>query len=242
MDEMIITTGGVKKLLDDLSVYKPNRPGGIPARMLKETSNEITEAMTVFFKASLTQSHIADIWREALKSPLFKRGKKDCDKAENCRPRSLTSISCKVLGHILHSNTMKHLQNNNILTDLQHGFRKHRSCEIQLIKTVKDLAKSMNHGEQIDGILLDFSKAFVKEYHQKLLLKREDYGIRGRNLQWIKKFRENRTKNVAVAGVTLSLSAVNSGVPQGTVLGPLLFHICSNNMSSTVLSKNRSVC
>ena len=100
----------------------------------------------------------------------------------------------------------------------------------------------MNHGEQIDSILLDFSKAFVKEYHQRLLLKREDYGIRGRNLQWIKKFRENRTKNVAVAGVTLSLSAVKSGVPQGTVLGPLLFHICSNDMSSTVLSENRSVC
>ena len=100
----------------------------------------------------------------------------------------------------------------------------------------------MNHGEQINSILLDFSKTFIKEYHQKLLLKREDYGIRGRNLQRIKKFMENRTKNVAVAGVTLSLSAVTSGVPQGTVLGPLLFHICSNDMSSTVLSKNRSVC
>ena len=74
--------------LDDLNVYKPNGPDGIPARMLKETSNEITEAMTVFFKASLTQSDIPDIWREALIPPLFKRGKKDCNKAENYRPRS----------------------------------------------------------------------------------------------------------------------------------------------------------
>ena len=64
---------------------------------------------------------------------------------------------------------MKHLQNNNILTDLQHGFRKNRSCETQLIKTVNDLAKSMNHGEQIDSILLDFSKAFDKVCHRKLL-------------------------------------------------------------------------
>ena len=66
---------------------------------------------------------------------------------------------------------MKHLENNNILTYLQHGFRKHRSCKTQLIKTVNDLAKSVNHGEQIDSILLDFSKVLDKVYHRKLLLK-----------------------------------------------------------------------
>ena len=75
---------------------------------------------------------------------------------------------------------MKHLQNNSILADLQHGFRKHRSCQTQLIKTVNDLAKSINHGEQIDSILIDFSKAFDKVCHQKLLIKLEHYGIRGR--------------------------------------------------------------
>ena len=129
---------------------------------------------------------------------------------------------------------MKHLQNNNILTDLQHGFRKHRSCET--VKTVNDLAKSMNHEEQIDSILLDFSKAFDKVCHRKLLLKLEHYGIRGRNLQLIKKFLENRTQKVAVAGVTSSVSAVTLGVPQSTVLGPLLFLIYINDMLSTVSS------
>ena len=83
---------------------------------------------------------------------------------------------------------MKHLENNNILTDLQHGFRKHRSCETQLIITVNGLAKSINHREQIGSILLDFSKAFGKVCHQNLLLKLEHYDIRERELQWIKKF------------------------------------------------------
>ena len=119
---------------------------------------------------------------------MFKGGKKDRNKDKKYRPISLTSISCKVLEHILHSNIMKHLENNNILTDLQHGFRKHRSCETQLIITVNGLAKSINHREQIGSILLDFSKAFDKVCHQNLLLKLEHYDIRERELQWIKKF------------------------------------------------------
>ena len=89
---------------------------------------------------------------------------------------------------------MTHLENNNIRTDLQHDFRKYRCCETQIIKTVNDLAKSMNQGEQVDNILLDFSKAFDKVCLQKLLLKLEHYGIRGRNLQWIKTFLEIRSK------------------------------------------------
>ena len=75
MDDIIITTGGVKKLLDDLNVYKVNGPDGIPTRMLKESSNEIAEGMTLLCKASLTQSDIPDTWREAIISPLFKGGK-----------------------------------------------------------------------------------------------------------------------------------------------------------------------
>ena len=122
MDD-IITTDGVKKVLDDLNVYKANGPDGIPAKMLKETLNEIMEAMTLLF--IFTQSDIPDTWREALVSPLFKGGKKDCNNTKNYRPISLISISSKVLEHIVHSNIMKHLENNIILTDLQHGFRRH---------------------------------------------------------------------------------------------------------------------
>ena len=94
----------------------------------------------------------------------------------------------------------------------------------------------MNHREQIASILLDFSKDFDKICHQKLLLKLGHYGIRGRNLQCIKKFLENRSQTFAVARVMSSVPVVMSGVPQGTVLGSLLFLIYINNMPSTVSS------
>ena len=144
MNDTIITTDGVKKLLDDLNVYKANGPDGIPARMLKETSDKIVEAMMLLFKASLTQSGIPDTWTEALISP------------------SLTTISFKVLEYILHSNILKNLESNSILTNLKHGFRKHRSCETQLIKTVNDPAKAINHGEQISSTLMNFSNCLIK--------------------------------------------------------------------------------
>ena len=84
---------------------------------------------------------------EALISSLFKQGKKDRNKAKNYRPVRLTSISCKVLEHVLHINIMKHLKNNNMLTNLNNGFRKYRSCETNLIKVRDDFAKSINHDD-----------------------------------------------------------------------------------------------
>ena len=116
-------------------------------------------------------------------TPIFKVGNKGRPKAENYRPISLTSITCKVLEHIIHRNIISHLDQQRILTDVQHGFHKSRSCETQLIKTVNDLAKSLNEGQQVDSILLDFSKAFDVVCHRKLLLKLHHYGIRGKNLK-----------------------------------------------------------
>ena len=127
-------------------------------------------------------------------APIFKGGNKECSKAENYRPISLTSITCKVLEHIIHRNIIYHLDQRRILTDVQHGFRKSRSCETQLIKTVNDLAKSLNEGQQVDSILLDFRKALDVVCHRKLLLKLHHCGFRGKNFKWIENFLKNRTQ------------------------------------------------
>jgi hypothetical protein len=118
----------------------------------------------------------------------FKKGDKSTP--SNYRPVSLTSICSKVLEHIIHSHIMKHLDKHQILTDYQHGFRASRSCESQLLIIINDIAKSMNAGEQMDTILLDFSKAFDKVPYQRLLLKLRHYGIRGNLLDWIEDLKQ----------------------------------------------------
>ena len=132
------------------------------------------------FQASLDQGVVPPDWKTANVVPLFKKG--DKSKAENYRPISLTSITCKVLERVVFSNIMSHFDKFKVLDDAQHGFRKNRSCVSQLVTTLFDFVNTLNNKEQTDAILLDFSKAFDKVDHLGLISKLAHYGIRGHSL------------------------------------------------------------
>ena len=118
---------------------------------------------------------------------------------------------------------MSHFSKNKILTPVQHGFRSKHSCESQLLITTDEFIKNFEGKTQTDVVVLGFSKAFNVVPHQRLLRKLDHYGIRGTTLNWIQNFLTNRTQKLVVDGSSSESARVKSGVPQGTVLGPLLF-------------------
>ena len=156
-------------------------------------------------------------------TPLFKKGNKT--DAANYRPVSLTSHLIKVFERVMRKHLVSYFEDNNLIPDNQHGFRKNRSCLTQLIEHIDLVLKSLSEGEEVDVIYLDFSKAFDKVDHNILLAKLKLYGVTGKVYEWIESFLRGRKQSVVVDGQKSNVVEVDSSVPQGTVLGPVFFII-----------------
>ena len=146
-----ITTTGVERLLARLDPNKASGPDNISCRILKELAVELAPALTAIFNQSIDSGSLPTEWTKANVTPIYKKGNKN--QAENYRPVSLTCVACKVLEHIICSHMHKHLEQHDILTSLQHGFRSRQSCETQLLVTLFDLLSLRDTKVQVDVLV-----------------------------------------------------------------------------------------
>ena len=224
----------VKKTIDNLNEHSACGPDGITTRVIKELRDEVAEPLTILFQQSMEKGKIPDDWREANVTPIYKLKGKKSDPG-NYRPVSLTNVVCKMMERVVKEELMKHVETNRLLCNAQHGFRAKRSPQTNLIEFMNETTKWLDAGASFDILYLDFSKAFDKICHQRLMLKLDAMGIAGKVKEWLRDWLKGRKQRVRVEEELSEWIEVLSSVVQGSVLGGTLFDIFIDDIHKVVL-------
>ena len=231
---LVVTPELVAKKIKAMKDNKSPEVDGIPPKLLMETVEQISIPLARVFNLSLKEGVVPFEWKEANIIPLFKKCSRN--KSENYRPVSLTSVICKLLERLIKDHMVDFLDKHKLLNSSQHGFLKARSCLTNMLCFFEEITKWIDVGSPVDIIYLDFQKAFDKVPHQRLLLKLKAHGIGDSITDWIKQWLTDRRQRVVVVGDVSNWKSVLSGVPQGSVLGPILFLIYINGLDDSITS------
>ena len=232
LDNIIITHQDVDDQFSLLNISKAYGPDGIGPRLLKIIWPSISDSMFCLFRASLDQMKIPSIWKNANVVPVYKKGDKS-DPA-NYRPISLLNTSVKMVEKILFKYIFNHFRKNSTISKWQSGFMPGCSTTCQLLEIYHQFCENFDEGKEIRVVFLDISRAFDRVWHAGLLKKLAACGIRGALLDWLADYLHDRQQRVCLNGEFSDWGVIRAGIPQGSILGPLLFLIFINDITEVV--------
>ena len=226
------TVDDLKEAISEISPTAAAGPDRFPAKLLKECKTELSVPLYIIWRRSLDTGQVPQILKTAHIIPVYKGGCRGTPK--NYRPVALTSHLIKVFEKVVRKKIVQFMETYQLFNPSQHGFRSGRSCLSQLLSHYDRILELLEEGVNVDVVYLDFAKAFDKVDFGVTLKKLNDMGIRGKVGSWIYSFLTNRTQTVLVNQCRSEQAAVKSGVPQGSVLGPLLFLVLIGDIDKNI--------